>query len=93
MTFPAWYEFQRDPVIRQNPSAYPIYAELLQVPRILFEPADVKAWLLAERVKMRKQTVLRILDLMITRGFVLDHGRGDNNVRRLSIVSTRAPKP
>lgn len=89
ITFPAWFDLHSDPVIRQNPSAVTVYAELLQIERILYEPREVKAWHLAERVGMRKQTVLRALDLLISRGYLLDHGRGDNNVRRLSIVTTR----
>lgn len=59
----------------------------------MYEPQEVKAWLLAERVKMRKQTVLRALDLMVARGFLLDHGRAENNVRRVSIASTRDIPP
>jgi DNA-binding MarR family transcriptional regulator len=90
VTFPAWFELYRDRIISQKPSACRVYAYLLENPRCQFEIQDVKAWLVAEELGMARDSVNEALNLLIQRGYVLDHGRGQNNVRRLTVAITRA---
>lgn len=92
MTFPAWFDLNRDPVIRDKPSAYSVYAHLIETyPRIFFEPTDAKAWLIAEVTGLARDSVNESLDLLINRGYLILHGRGLNNVRRVTMAITRGP--
>lgn len=90
MTFPAWFDLMEDPEILKRPAAQRIYARLLKNPRIFYEPLDVKAWLLADDLKMGRNTVNEALDLLVKRGYLLDHGRDGRNTRRVTIITTRA---
>lgn len=91
MTFPAWFDLHRDRVITNSPSTIRVYAWLIaNYPRIFFEPQDVKAWAIAEDEHMGRDSVNGALDLLTSRGYLLDHGRGQNNVRRLTIAISRA---
>lgn len=90
MTFPAWFDLHCDKAVTANPSALRVYAFLIaNYPRIFFEPQDVKAWLIAETEQMGRDSVNDSLDLLVARGYILDHGRGQNNVRRLTLTITR----
>lgn len=90
MTFPAWYDLHKDRVIAANPSTIRVYAHLLENPRCTFEIQDVKAWLVAETLGMARNSVNDALDLLINRGYLIDHGRGQNNVRRITVAIHRA---
>lgn len=90
MTFPAWFDLHRDSVIASHPSAGRVYAYLLENPRCQFEIQDVKAWLIAEQRGMARDSVNKALDLLIERGYIIEHGRGQNNVRRLTVAIVRA---
>ena len=90
MTFPAWFELHRDRTMRRHPAAMTIYASLLTLDRILYEPRTVKAWVLAEAEGLEKETVLCAMNLLVERGYLLEHERGPNNVRRFTVATTRA---
>ena len=90
MTYPAWFDLHKDPVIAQSPSASRVYAYLLENPRCQFEIQDVKAWLIAEQRGMARDSVNKALDLLVDRGYLIEHGRGQNNVRRLTVAIVRA---
>lgn len=92
MTFPAWFDLNRDPAIAAKPSAQRVYAHLIETyPRIFFEPTDAKAWLIAETTHLHRDSVNEGLNLLLARGYLLDHGRGLNNVRRVTVAITRGP--
>lgn len=90
MSFPAWFDFQRDRVIAAKPTASRVYAYLLELPNSQWVVQDVKAWLIAEQRQMSPDSVNEALDLLIDRGYVINHGRGQNNVRRLTVALVRA---
>ena len=50
---------------------------------------DVKAWLLAEQLGMGRDSVNGALNLLVDRGYLIDHGRGQNKVRRLTVAIIR----
>ena len=88
--FPAWFDLQRDRVIADTPAASRVYAHLIENPHCHFEIQDVKAWLIAEQRGMSPGTVNAALDLLIKRGYVISHGRGQNNVRRVTVAICKA---
>jgi DNA-binding MarR family transcriptional regulator len=90
VSFPAWFEIHRDEVIAERPSAFRVYAFLLENPRALYEIQEPKAWFIAEQRKMSPDSVNEALDLLIERGYLIFHGRGQNNVRRVSVATIRA---
>lgn len=79
-----------DPEILKRPAAQRIYAKLLKNPRIFYEPLDVKAWLWAEQMGMSPNTVNKALKTLIELGYLVEHGRAQNHVRRVTIATTRA---
>lgn len=89
MTYPAWFEFYRDPVIRRHRAACYVYASLLVLDRIFYEPRAVKAWVLAEALQMEKKTILKALNLLVRRGYLVEHDRTQNGVRQFTIATTR----
>jgi DNA-binding MarR family transcriptional regulator len=89
MTFPAWFEIHDDPEIVASPTALRIYAKLVRRPTIFFEPQDVKAWALAEELNIERSTVQHALTLLISKGYVIQHGTGLNNVKRLTVAMVR----
>jgi hypothetical protein len=90
VTFPAWFDLHKDRIITAKPSAIRVYAHLLENPRCQFEIQDVKAWLIADQLGMARDSVNEALDLLTKRGYIIDHGRGQNNVRRLTVAIIRA---
>lgn len=90
MTYPAWFDLMRDPVIHARPAAQRVYAHLLQNPRIFYEPEDAKAWKIADELQMSRDTVNDALDVLIEHGYLLDHGRDERKVRRVSVAVVRA---
>ena len=91
MMFAAWFALHEDNVVVDNPTAMRVYARLLRNPLIFAQPQDVKAWLLAEEMRVHPTSVQAALKLLIDRGYVIDHGRGVHNVRRLTVVVERVP--
>jgi len=89
VTYSAWFELHADDEIARHPTAIRVYAHLLRNESIFFAPQDVKAWLLADTLKTHPDTVNAAIKLLVTRGYVIEHGRGMNNVRRLTIVRNR----
>jgi DNA-binding IclR family transcriptional regulator len=72
LTFPALLALATDPVI----------ATILD----FSEPRDIKAWLVADQLHVRKQTVISSLDTLVARGFLTDHGRSLNRVRSFTLA-------
>jgi hypothetical protein len=66
-----------------------VYRKLLDRSGIFEVPQDVKAWALALQVKSSPVRVNAALDLLVEHGYVLEHGRGLNNVRRLTVAADR----
>jgi Mn-dependent DtxR family transcriptional regulator len=89
--FAAWFEIHDDDTIVDSPTALRVYARLLRNPLIFTEPQDVKAWVLAGEMKVHPTSVQAAIQLLVDRGYVIDHGRGVHNVRRLTIAIARAP--
>lgn len=91
--FPAWFDFHKDKEINKHPAAGRVYAAILGLENILFVPRAVKAWVLAEGLGIRKKSVIRSLNLLVQRGYLIEHERDTNNVRRFTVAGTRHPKP
>lgn len=89
MTFAAWFELHADDEIVAHPTALRVYALLLRNSRIFTEPQDTKVWWLADKLGAERETVRRALELLIARGYVVEHERGFNNVRRVTVAVVR----
>lgn len=89
MIYAAWFDLHNDDVVVDHPTAMRVYARLLRNPLIFMLPQDVKGWLIADDMKVQPRSVYRAIDLLIERGYVIDHGRGTNNVRRLTLAMER----
>ena len=85
VTFPALLALPNDPVIATHPIAQRIYLSLLSTLDFV-EPRDAKAWVIARELKVRPQTVNSSFDTLVERGFLTDHGRSVNNVRRFTLA-------
>ena len=85
VTFPALLALATDPVIATHPIAQRVYLHVLAT-LDFSEPRDVKGWLVAEQLKVRAQTVNSSFDTRVERGFLTDHGRSVNNVRRFTLA-------
>lgn len=86
--FPALTDFPLDPVIGCHPAAQRIYLRLIAL-LDFSEPRDVKAWVLADELLMRKATVIKALGILVDRGFLIDRGRSMNNVRKFTLAWSR----
>ncbi len=91
MTFAAWFDLHADDVVAEQPTALRVYAWLLRNDRILEEPQEIKAWVVAEQLHVHRDSVKAALMVLIERGYVVEHPRGYNNVRRLSVATERDP--
>lgn len=90
MTFPAWFDLNRDREIAKKPAAQRVYAHLIETyPRIFFDPIDAKAWLIADELGLERETVGQALAVLCDRGYLLEHGRAPRNIRRVTIALTR----
>lgn len=89
MIYPAWFELYSDTVIIDHPTALRVYARLVRNPRIFMEPQDVKAWALALDMHTHRDRVNGALDLLLARGYAIEHPRGLNNVRRITLAIER----
>lgn len=87
--FSAWFALHEDDVIVDHPTAMRVYARLLRNPRIFTEPQDVKAWAMADDLHTHRDRVNAALDLLVERGYVVEHKRGLNQVRRLTLAIER----
>ena len=90
MTFPAWFDFARDSVMLQHPAALAVYAEVVRRPNCFHSPQEVKAWALAEQLGFEKETVLKAFNLLVDRGYLVEHSRAQNNIRRFTVAITKA---
>lgn len=90
MTYPAWFDFHRNQAMRRHPACGNVYAAMLCLENVFFEPRAVKAWVLAEALELEKETVLRALNLLVEHGFLVEHARGQNNVRRFTVATVVA---
>lgn len=86
--FPALTDFPLDPIVAAHPASQRVYLRLIAVLDFT-TPRDVKSWVLAEELLVKKSTVIGALTLLIERGFLIDHGRSMNNVRRLTLAWSR----
>jgi hypothetical protein len=91
VTFPALLALATDPVIATHPTAQRVYLHILSMLDFA-EPRDVKAWLIADQLKVRKQTVMASFDILVERGFLTDHGRSLNSVRRFTLTLNPVPQ-
>jgi predicted transcriptional regulator len=85
VTFPALLALATDPVISKHPIAQRVYLHVLAT-LDFSQPRDVKGWVIAKELKVRPQTVYGSLDTLVARGFLTDHGRSVNNVRRFTLA-------
>ena len=89
MIYAAWFDLHNDDTIVAHPTALRVYAHLLRNPLAFMHPQEVKVWLIADRLHTNKRRVIDALNLLILRGYVLEHHRGANNARRLSLLIER----
>jgi hypothetical protein len=92
MIYAAWFDIHNDDEIVDHPTALRVYARLLRNPLIFMQPQDVKAWTLAEEMRVNPKSVQLALSLLIDRGYAIDHGRSFHNVRRLTLTMERTPQ-
>jgi hypothetical protein len=83
--FPAWFEFHRDKAMRRSPACGAVYAAMIGLDDIFIVARPIKAWVLAEALEMEKETVLLALDKLVEHGYLQEHERGANNVRRFTV--------
>src|SRR4051812_12154312 len=86
MTYPAWFALHEDDAVAASPTALRVYAHLVRMPNVFFEPQDVKVWLIAERLHTHRDRVTAAIALLVERGYVREHDRGLNNVRRVTLL-------
>lgn len=91
MTYPAWFAFHKDKEIHEYPATARVYAALVELQSIFFEPRPIKAWVLAEALGIKKRTVLRSLNILTTKGYIVEHDRDMNNVRRFTVAFIAHP--
>lgn len=87
--FAAWFDLHDDDAVVDHPTALRVYARLLRNPRIFDEPQDTKVWAIALEMHANRETVSAALDLLVARGYVIEHPRGPSRVRRLTIPQER----
>lgn len=74
----------------RHPTALRVYRHLYKTyPHIYHQPEDIKAWLVAENVGTNRQRVQKAIELLVTQGWAIECGRGDNGVRRLMLARER----
>ena len=93
MIYSAWFDLHNDDVVVAHPTALRVYAHLLRNPMIFMQAQDVKAWAIAKQLKTNKGRVLKALNLLVGRGYVIEHDRGANNVRRVTLAMERREMP
>lgn len=93
MTYAAWFDLHRDPVIARRPTALRVYAALVGEQRGFYEPCGCKAWAMAAMLDVKTESVLEALNVLVDRGYLVEHDRGENQVRRFTIVFQRGIPP
>lgn len=93
MTYPAWFDFHKHPVIRRSPACGSVYASMVGLENIFFHPRPVKAWVMAEALQLKKSTVLKALDTLVHHGFLIEHERDEKNVRRFTVALVVSSAP
>lgn len=89
MIYAAWFDLHNDDVIVAHPTALRVYARLVRNPLIFMHAQDVKAWVYAAEMKVQPRSVYAAINLLIARGYAIDHGRSVNRVRRLTLTMER----
>ena len=87
----AVFDLVNDDEVIDSPAATGVYFRLLRIPLIFVKPQDVKSWLLAEEMHVKRETVATALDLLVTRGYLVEHERGYKNIRRVTAAIERNP--
>lgn len=74
----------RDPVIADHPHAIRVYVHLSE--QLTFgQCRPIKAYVVADALGLKKETVLRALDLLVNRSYLREGARSDNNVRSFQL--------
>jgi hypothetical protein len=95
MLFPALMDLLENAELMEQPLVWRIYRQLTKEPRILTQPRDLKAASLVLQVgrnphsSRHRTQVRRALRVLIEQGFVVEHGRGANNMRRVTLAFDR----
>jgi predicted transcriptional regulator len=86
---PASLDIFTDEEVLARPTALKVYGKLLAIPEITFRPQPVKIENLARQVRRHRDSVSDALKLLIRLGYVVDSGRGQRNVRRVTLALSR----
>ena len=89
MIYAAWFDIHNDDVIVAHPTALRVYAHLVRNPTAFMQPHELKIWLIARQLRTNNRRVINALNLLVSRGYVLEHARGDNKARRVTIAMER----
>lgn len=89
MIYAAWFDLHNDDVIVAHPTALRVYAHLLRNPLIFMKPQPVKIWYIAEKLRAGKDNVIASLNLLVERGYVIEHERGAKGVRNVTLAIER----
>jgi hypothetical protein len=90
MTFPAWFDFHKDPVIRRHPIAMVLYAHMVSIPESFYVPQPLKAYVFAAENAFEKGNVLKAMNLLVERGYLIEHKKGVNGVRAFTVTTIRS---
>ena len=83
--FPALHAATADDELLRQPSALALYYHLVST--LDFTQARrVKVWSIAGRLHMKRDTVREALGLLLLRGYLAEHARDVDNVRRMTLV-------
>jgi predicted transcriptional regulator len=86
---PASLDIFTDEEVLARPTALKVYGKLLGIPEILFKPQPVKVINLARQVGRDPRSVSRALKLLIRLGYVVDSGRAQRNIRKVTLALSR----
>jgi hypothetical protein len=89
MIYAAWFDLHNDDAVIDHPTAMRVYARLVRNPLIFLTPQEIKTWALADDMHTHRDRVKAALDLLVERGYVIEHPRGTNGVRRLTLAMDR----
>lgn len=85
MSFPAYESFGRD--IEIGYARWRVYTYLVhRLPLSHAEPRVVKVWFVAEQIPLARRHVIKALDWLTRRGYVVEHGRASRGERMLSLA-------
>lgn len=83
---PAWKDLFRE---NENHYILRLWTRLYcTYPRILYEPTEVVVSKIGREIGGRR-SLSAAVEWLIARGYLVDFGRGENNVRRLQLVAER----